>query len=46
MERFVDREMEMDTLQNEYRRNGSSLVVLMAEMGILLSVSRHSYQRR
>jgi len=25
---------------------GSSLVVLMAEMGILLSVSRHSYQRR
>lgn len=28
MERFVDREMEMDTLQNEYRRNGSSLVVL------------------
>ena len=28
MERFVDREMEMDTLQSEYNRNGSSLVVL------------------
>lgn len=25
---------------------GSSLVVLMAEMGILLSISRHSYQKR
>jgi len=28
MERFVDREMEMDTLQSEYNRNGSSLVIL------------------
>lgn len=25
---------------------GSSLVILMAEMGILLSISKHSYQRR
>ena len=28
MVRFVDREQEMDTLQNEYERNGSALVVL------------------
>ena len=25
---------------------GSSLVILMLEMGVILSVSRHSYQRR
>lgn len=28
MKRFVDREQEMNTLQREYERNGSSLVVL------------------
>ena len=28
MEKFIDREAEMETLQNEYERNGSSLVVL------------------
>lgn len=28
MERFVDREAEMDILQSEYERNGSSLVVM------------------
>ena len=28
MKHFVDREQEMETLQNEYEREGSSLVVL------------------
>ncbi len=28
MQHFIDREQEMDTLQNEYDRNGSSLVIL------------------
>lgn len=28
MKQFVDRELEMETLQNEYERNGSALVVL------------------
>lgn len=28
MEKFIDREMEMDTLQSEYERNGSALVIL------------------
>ncbi len=28
MERFIDREQEMETLQNEYERKGSSLVIL------------------
>ena len=28
MEKFIDREMEMDTLQREYERNGSALVIL------------------
>ena len=28
MERFIDREQEMDTLQDEYERKGSSLVIL------------------
>lgn len=28
MKRFVDRELEMETLQNEYERDGSALVVL------------------
>ena len=28
MDRFIDREQEMDTLQNEYERKGSSLVIL------------------
>ena len=28
MDRFVDREQEMQTLQSEYNRKGSSLVVL------------------
>lgn len=28
MERFIDREEEMETLQNEYERNGSALVIL------------------
>ena len=28
MKHFVDREQEMETLQNEYKREGSSLVVL------------------
>ena len=28
MKRFVDREQEMNTLQREYERNGSSLIVL------------------
>ena len=28
MERFIDREQEMDTLQSEYERKGSSLVIL------------------
>ena len=28
MERFVDREQELETLQNEYARKGSSLVIL------------------
>ena len=28
MKRFVDREMEMETLQNEYEREGSALVIL------------------
>lgn len=28
MERFMDREAEMETLQNEYERHGSSLVVI------------------
>ena len=28
MKQFIDREQEMDTLQNEYERGGSSLVVL------------------
>lgn len=28
MNKFVDRESEMTTLQNEYRRNGSALVIL------------------
>lgn len=27
MEKFIDREMEMDTLQSEYERNGSALVI-------------------
>ena len=28
MKRFVDRELEMETLQNEYERDGSALVAL------------------
>ena len=28
MEKFIDRESEMATLQNEYERNGSALVIL------------------
>ena len=28
MKQFVDRELEMETLQNEYERDGSALVVL------------------
>ncbi len=28
MEQFIDRESEMETLQNEYNRNGSSLVIM------------------
>lgn len=28
MERFIDREAEMEVMQNEYERNGSSLVVM------------------
>lgn len=28
MEKFIDREMEMDTLQSEYDRSGSALVIL------------------
>lgn len=28
MDRFIDREQELDTLQNEYERKGSSLVIL------------------
>ena len=28
LERFIDREQEMDTLQDEYERKGSSLVIL------------------
>ena len=28
MERFIDRSAEMETLQSEYERNGSALVVL------------------
>lgn len=28
MKRFVDRELEMETLQNEYERDGSALVIL------------------
>ncbi len=28
MERFIDREQELETLQNEYERQGSSLVIL------------------
>lgn len=28
MEKFIDREVEMDTLQREYERNGSALVIL------------------
>ena len=28
MEQFIDRETEMETLQNEYNRNGSSLVIM------------------
>ena len=28
MEHFIDREQEMETLQTEYDRNGSSLVIL------------------
>ena len=28
MERFIDREQEMETLQSEYERKGSSLVIL------------------
>ena len=28
MDHFVDREQELQTLQNEYERNGSALVVL------------------
>ena len=28
MEKFIDRETEMATLQNEYTRSGSSLVIL------------------
>ena len=28
MEKFIDREMEMDTMKSEYERNGSALVIL------------------
>ena len=28
MEKFIDREQELDTLQSEYERRGSSLVIL------------------
>ena len=28
MEKLIDREMEMDTLQSEYEREGSALVIL------------------
>lgn len=28
MERFIDREAEMETLQSEYEQNGSALVVM------------------
>ena len=28
MEKFIDREQELDTLQNEYEREGSALVIL------------------
>jgi AAA+ ATPase superfamily predicted ATPase len=28
LERFIDREQEMETLQSEYERKGSSLVIL------------------
>ena len=28
MKQFVDRELEMETLQNEYERDGSALVIL------------------
>ena len=28
MKQFVDRQQEMETLQSEYERNGSALVVL------------------
>lgn len=33
MERFIDRESELETLQSEYARNGSALVVLYGQSG-------------
>ena len=34
MEKFIDRKAEMETLQSEYERKGSSLVIYMDGAGL------------